>query len=206
MPLVRRSVIVAASLLVAAACSTDGPGRAVSPTAPRLAITTGSVTCPTPIEVGQRAYCSAIFYDQNNDSVPAPRPTWSSSDTTVLRVDTLGAITGIAHGSATVTAADSGVQATTTVTVNLGPTIGISGPATVRRSTSCTWTRTVSGGTAPYSYSWSDTGGNPTGTGTSYTATIVTAADDITLTVTDANGGTSSTTKHVTATTTAPLC
>lgn len=201
--LVQRTLLVAAAAL-AAACTADSAMR--SPTHPRLVVTTGEVICPDTISVGQTAQCVAYFYDENHILISNATPTWGTTTSTLISVNTSGQATGLAVGSAVVQATYGGVSGSKGVYVNPGLSASISPPSTVRRFTSCTWFKSVTGGTKPYTYYWEDSNGNPSGTGTSYTATVVSAADDISLTITDANGVQLTVTKHVTASTTAPLC
>lgn len=80
-------------------------------------------------------------------------------------------------------------------------TAGINGPGTVGNYTTCTFTSTVSGGTAPYSYSWSIAGASSgylslsgasnasvQATGYYYGSWGGTGSVYLLLTVTDANG------------------
>jgi hypothetical protein len=80
---------------------------------------------------------------------------------------------------------------------------GINGPGTVGSYTTCTFTSTVSGGTAPYTYAWSiagasggylslasTTGASVQATGYNYGSYGSTGSVYLLLTVTDANGAT----------------
>lgn len=203
MNLAQRTLLVAAAAL-AAACTADGAMR--SPTHPRLVVTTGTVTCPDTISVGQTAQCVAYFYDENHNLISPTTPTWGTTTSTLISVNASGQATGLAVGSAVVQATYSGVTGSKNVYVKPGLSVSISPPSTVRRFTSCTWFKTATGGTAPYTYSWSIDGGSGESTSSSFTATVISAAADIYLTVTDANGVQLTTTKHISTTTTAPLC
>ncbi len=203
---IQRTLALAAGLLALAACG-DAGRQPVSPdgAAPRLTITSSIVTCPDTISVGQTAQCVAYFYDQNNNLVTTS-PTWSSGTPSLASVSSSGQVTGVAVGSASVQATAGGVTGTRSVYVKPGLTVGISGPSTVRRFTSCTWTRSASGGTAPYTYAWTNDNTHLDGTGVYYTADALRAVLNITLVVTDANGVQATATKSVSATNTAPLC
>lgn len=189
---------------VAPACSPDGAAR--TPTHPRLVVTSGTVTCPDTISVGQTAQCVAYFYDHNNNLISPVTPTWGTSTGTLISVNSSGQATGLAVGNATVQATYSGVTGSKNVYVKPGLTVTISPPSTVRRFTSCTWYKSVSGGTAPYTYYWEIDGGAGTSTSATFTADVISAAADIYLTVTDANGVQKTVTKHITTSTSAPLC
>jgi uncharacterized membrane protein len=68
-------------------------------------------------------------------------------------------------------------------------TASVSGPTTGTISSSLTFNAVVSGGTAPYTYAWAVTGGNPaSGTASSFTTSFATSGMyNVTLTVTDQN-------------------
>ena len=206
MKIVLRTLFLAAAV-VAAACAPDSPARdPLTPNRPRLVVTTGTVTCPDTISVGQTAQCVAYFYDHNNNLVASATPTWGTTTGTLISVNGSGQATGLAVGNATVQATYSGVTGSKNVYVKPGLTVTISPPSTVRRFTSCTWYKSVSGGTAPYTYYWYDENGNPEGYGATYTATTLSASNIIHLTVTDANGVQKSVQKNINSTNTAPLC
>lgn len=201
-----RSLLLAGAL-IAAACAPDGSARdPLGPTHPRMVITTGNVTCPDTIAVGQTAQCVAYFYDENNNLVSNAAVTWSTTTGTLISVNSSGQATGLAVGSASITATAGGVAVSRNVYVKPGLTVTISPPSTVRRFTSCTWFKSVTGGTAPYTYSWEIEGGSVASAGSTLTATVISAAADIYLTVTDANGVQKTVTRHIATNTTAALC
>jgi|GEM_PF-4332415 len=209
MHVVQRSLILAAGLLAFAACG-DTVRQPLSPDGhgPRMTITTSSVTCPDTISVGQTAQCVAYFYDENHNLVSNVTPTWSSTNTSILTANSSGQATGVAVGSASVQATSAGVTGSKSVYVKPGLTVGITGTTLARRWTTCTWYKSASGGTAPYTYYWWDEHGTGSvnNTGTSYQVDMISASDDIYLTVTDANGVQATATKHVNTSSTAPLC
>lgn len=75
-------------------------------------------------------------------------------------------------------------------------TVGITGPDQVNNDWTSTWTATVSGGTAPYTYSWS---GLFYGTSSSVSGSV-SSSDDLYLDVTDAVGTHVSVSKYISAT------
>ena len=196
-----------AAALAAAACSAD-VGGVRQPVGPHFTITTSTVTCPDTISQGQSAQCVAYFYDENHNLVSPVTPTWGTNTPTLDSVSTTGVIKGMAVGLAEVHATSAGVTGSKNVYVKSGLTVSISGPTLARRWTTCTWYRSVSGGTAPYTYQWSDEHGtgSPIDTGISYDVDMISVSDDIYLIVTDANGWTRFATKHVNTSSTAPLC
>lgn len=204
---VPRCFFTIAAAVVATACTAD-TGALRSPVGPRFTITTGTVTCPDTISQGQSAQCVAYFYDEFHNLVTTT-PTWGTNTPTLDSVSTTGVVKGLGVGMGEVHATAVGVTGSKSVYVKSGLTVSILGPTLARRWTTCTYTRSVSGGTAPYTYGWADesAGGSPINTGTTWDVDMISSAgDDIYLTVTDANGWQRSATKHVTVTATAPVC
>lgn len=81
--------------------------------------------------------------------------TWNSSNPSVFSVSPTGVLTARGAGTAALSATVDGVTGTTQVTVRPAISVGIAGATTVGKNSTCTFTSSVSGGTAPYSYSWS---------------------------------------------------
>ena len=81
----------------------------VSPTAPQITI-------------GGSAQLSADPQDANGNSLPGRVVTWMSGDVAIATVDGNGNVTGVAGGSATITATSEGVPGTANVTVGSAPT------------------------------------------------------------------------------------
>jgi uncharacterized protein YjdB len=91
-------------------------------------LTTITVDPPTPsISQGatQQMTASATFQDGSTSTLTGGTSCsgntvcWSSSDTTVATISTGGLLTGIAQGTATITAASGAITGTTTATVDL---------------------------------------------------------------------------------------
>jgi PGAP1-like protein len=83
-------------------------------------------------------------------------------------------------------------------------TASIAGPASVRPNVNCAWQAGVSGGTPPYSYYWTKTGGF-----NGYDSEAVTSfssSGTLYLQVGDANGQSSSTSKAVSVSSSNPIC
>src|SRR5205807_672860 len=93
-----------------------------------------------------------------------------------------------------VTITDSNARTATasaTININAQPLVATNtGPTTGTVGTAVTFTASATGGTAPYTFSWTATGGTPaTGTGASFTTTYnVKGTHVVNATVTDSNG------------------
>lgn len=205
----RRSLAVTAGLVALAACG-DTARQPLAPPGlgPRLTVTSSIVVCPDTISVGQSAQCVAYFYDENNNLVSNATPTWSTTTSSVDAVSSSGVVTGVSVGNGNVKATYSGVTGTKNLYVKPGLSVSIVGPSLVPRWVTCTWSSSVSGGTAPYTYQWSDARGtgNLPDNGTSYSVDMISASDILYLTVTDANGVQQSVSKNVTTSLSAPPC
>ncbi|MEM3454484.1 MAG: PKD domain-containing protein [Thermoproteota archaeon] len=84
----------------------------------------------------------------------------------------------------------SGNNRTATLNVSVSsPSVSISGPTSGTVNTNYTYTASISGGTPPYTYSWSGGGNPPTGNSASFTTQWSTVGTKtISLTVTDSTG------------------
>ncbi|HEX9565878.1 MAG TPA: Ig-like domain-containing protein [Gemmatimonadaceae bacterium] len=108
MRVVRAGAVVA--VLALGACG--GEGELGPP-----AVATVSVTPPTAIvEVGLTTPLAASPRDASGNTLTNP-VTWSSSAATIASVNASGLVTGVAVGSATITAAADGIQGTAAITV-----------------------------------------------------------------------------------------
>ena len=77
--------------------------------------------------VGQVAQFTATLFDADNVALTGRSIAWSSSDASKVRVDATGQITGVAPGTATITASSDGQSATTSVTILAHPVADWSG-------------------------------------------------------------------------------
>jgi hypothetical protein len=93
-----------------------------------------TVDPPTPsISQGltQQMTATATFQDGSTSSLTGGTSCsgstvcWSSSDTTVATITTAGLLTGVAQGTATITAASGAITGTTTATIVLGDVTGL---------------------------------------------------------------------------------
>jgi hypothetical protein len=77
-----------------------------------------SVAPPTPsVNVAATVQLTATTRDAGNNVLVGRPVSWSSNDTTKARVSSSGLVTGVAAGSATITATSEGINGTATVTV-----------------------------------------------------------------------------------------
>jgi hypothetical protein len=106
-----RAALLAATILLAA-CSSD-------PTSVPVLL---SVTITAPkqtIAVGESVQVTAIARDVNGVTIPAAKFTYTTSPTSVLSVNASGVVTGVAPGTASITATSGTViSQSLTFTVN----------------------------------------------------------------------------------------
>jgi uncharacterized protein YjdB len=69
------------------------------------------------LDVGETLSLSSVVRDSNGAILTAYPVTWMSSDPEVARITSAGRVTGMRSGSATITAAADGEQATANITV-----------------------------------------------------------------------------------------
>jgi uncharacterized protein YjdB len=102
--------------------TSEGKGGTASVTVTPVPVATVSVSPPTPsVIVGQTVQLTATTRDANNNVLTGRTVTWSSSNTGIARVSSSGVVTGVAAGSATITATREGKSGTASVTVTLAP-------------------------------------------------------------------------------------
>jgi trimeric autotransporter adhesin len=126
------ALVALATLAVAVSCK----GFFVNPT-----VSTITVDPPTPsVSVGatQQMSASATFSDGSGSSLKGGTSCtgntvcWSSSDMTIATITTGGLLTGVAPGTASITATSSAITGTTTATVTLGNVTGLNvNPTTI---------------------------------------------------------------------------
>lgn len=160
---------------------------------------------PTTVNVGGNRQLTATAKDQYGAAMSGYTFTWSSSNTAAATVGSTGLVTGVAPGSATITASTGGKSGSASVTVSYpAPSVSISGPSWVTRYQSAQYTAAANGGSTPYTYQWRTRQGNSStwfswqswySTGsTNYTFSSVNGCgitrNQIEVKVTDANGAT----------------
>lgn len=200
-----KASLALAAVVATAACADAGALTSADGSSPLLTLTTVSVVCPDTIMVGQTAQCIHYAYDENNNLISGTTASWSTSTPSLISVTSSGSITGLAVGNAVVQATSGGVTGSRNVYVKPGISVSLAdGPGQVRRYDTCTWRASASGGTWPYTYSWTpSTGGN----GYEWTgSTISSVGFTLKVTVTDANGVKATQSRYITVSTSAPLC
>jgi SprB repeat len=114
------------------------------------------------------------------------------------------ALASAGAGAATALAAPAAAPAGT-VAPSEAVTVFIGGLRRINRQATCTWEANVSGGTAPYTYSWSTVNGGGYGVEATWYGGFP-SSGTLTVTVTDALNATATTTINVAAITNGPLC
>jgi hypothetical protein len=175
----------------------NGPSLSVGPTSQVV------VHCPPKVQVATGGQCYAFGLDSlgfyANHSVSA----WSSSSIPILVVSSSGQLLGQSAGTATVYATVDGITGSTTVPVRTGtdPTVSIDGMPVIQPNVQCAYTAIPSGGTAPFTYTWSITSGSATGTASGDTWTGSSSATGasfvLKVVATDVDGRKSSDTQSV---------
>lgn len=158
-----------------------GPSFSAGPT------TQVQVICPAKVQVGDGGQCYAFGLDSLGFYSTHGASSWSSSSIGTLVVSSTGQLLGQTAGTVTVSATVSGVTGNTSVAVrtDVDPTVTIDGPPVIKPSTSCSFTAIPSGGTAPFTYTWSVTSGSASGSasGDTWTGSSAVASASFTLKV-----------------------
>ncbi len=107
---------------VADGTTTGGSNPPPPPPPPVPVVTTVSVS-PTSasVQVGATTPLSATVKDQNGNPMTGQTVSWSSDKTGIATVNSSGVVSGVAAGSATITATSSGKSGTATITVTAAP-------------------------------------------------------------------------------------
>jgi uncharacterized protein YjdB len=93
---------------------------AVTPTTP-VATTVTVSPASVSMTIGTTSALQATVKDQNGNGMAAQPLTWSTSNAAVATVSAAGVVTGLAAGSATITAVSSNLSGTSTISVTSGP-------------------------------------------------------------------------------------
>ena len=146
--------VMAVSVLVTA-CGGDSSGP------PAVKVVSVS-SLATQVEVGATAQFTATAKDGKGNTLSGRALTWSASPATVASVDNAGVVTGVAPGTATITATSEGVSGTASITVlqvpvasvvidNRTPTVRQGGTAQLNALALDAIGRTLSGRTITWS-------------------------------------------------------
>lgn len=218
--LVRRLGFLALAAMVAGCGDREVTGaaeRIPAPDAPRMAVGPTAnvvVQCPTKLEVGSTAPCVAYGYDANGKYTSSSATSWGSSNTGVATISN-GTLTAVGAGTVNIVATVGGITGSlptqlsvVSATTGGGGTLSvlITGRNSILPNQYCEYYANVSGGTAPYTYSWSQTTG--TGLGASSDSYLAKSSTNFVLTVnvTSSNGATGTATKSVSVSSSAGTC
>jgi pimeloyl-ACP methyl ester carboxylesterase len=163
------------------------------------------------IAVTKTTQLQAKAYDVLGNVVSGRPTTWTSGTPSVATVSSTGLVTGLVPGQSVVTAKIDGYSATGTIVVTAAPPPGITnvsigGPGVVRGGSVCTWTATVTGGTAPYSYRWTKNGVAVGDDLSSLTLSTPTSQFTLALTVTDSHSSSKAGSRTVSVSSSAAVC
>src|SRR2546425_425171 len=122
-------VTAGAATLTATSEGKSGTAAITVNTVPVAAVTVNPATAS--VQVGQTVQLSAIPRDANGNPLAGRTVSWGSSNPAVATVSASGLVTGVAAGSATITATSEGQSGTATITVNTVPVAAVTvNPAT----------------------------------------------------------------------------
>ena len=113
-------------------------GKSGTSTLTVTAVPVASVTVspsPATVQQGSTVQLTATPKDANGNPLSGRVVTWSSNNTAVARVNGSGLVTGVAAGTATITATSEGQSGTSDVTVTLAPVVSVAvtpSPASVQ--------------------------------------------------------------------------
>lgn len=153
----------------------------------------------------------AYAYDAFGVGVPNKLATWQSSNTSIATVTSSGFVTSKGIGTATITATIDGVSQNVPITVRTTPStvlsnVSISGPWDMRPYAQCYFSVSKSGGTAPFTYSWT-VDGAPVSSSSGYFATAPASGHfTLEITVTDYTGDHLTAYQDVDVSSSAPVC
>lgn len=167
-------------------------------------VTLAPITGPTNVSFSSPTTANCVYKSWSTSASGGTSPysyTWSINGTQVGTGTSHTRLVCPFQGSATlsVTATDSSAPQKSatqsqTVTGSIELALAINGPTSVSFTSSTaacesqTWNASASGGTSPYSYTWS-IGGTEVGTGTSYTRPVCPLDADFTLSATATDSG-----------------
>ncbi|HET7565570.1 MAG TPA: Ig-like domain-containing protein [Gemmatimonadaceae bacterium] len=99
--------------------TSEGKSASATVTVTPMPVASVSVSPSTAsVDVGKTVQLGATTRDQNGNSLTGRSVAWSSSNSTIASVDGSGKVTGVAAGTATITATSEGKNGSATITVN----------------------------------------------------------------------------------------
>jgi len=104
-----------------AVCSAGGTSVTTEPPPTPVVTTVGVLPATTSIQVGTTQSLAATVKDQFGEVMTGQSVTWSTNNASAASVDGAGVVTGVAAGSATISAASAGKTGTSVVTVTAAP-------------------------------------------------------------------------------------
>jgi uncharacterized protein YjdB len=132
-------------------------GSTLSESAPPPVVTTVTVSpSSASVAVGATTPLQATVKDQNGSVMTGQTITWSSNNTAAAAVSSSGVVTGVAAGSATITAATAGISGTAGITVTAVPVTPVVTTVTVAPTSASV----VAGATTPLTATVKDQNGS----------------------------------------------
>lgn len=196
---------------LAGACGEGAGARGgISPTAPRLSGATTHVTvnCPTTMEYGTSATCTAYGYDSTNVFTSSNVTSWTSANTSLATITSGGVVTaGNTTGTDSIRAVIDGVTGVTAIRIVAPLSVTLNGPTSQRPNAQCFYSAQVTGGIGAYSYSWTQQSGSGSSDGDNgWFATAGTVSFRLTVTVTDGASRTATASRVISVSSSAPVC
>jgi uncharacterized protein YjdB len=191
------TALVPGSASITVMCEGQSAASSITVTAPAVASVTVTPS-PATVSAGATVQLSAVAKDASGAVIPGMTVAWSTSNSAVASVDNNGLVTGVASGSAQITATIGGVlgvadisvpAASSTATVQVAPTTA---SLVVGQQVALTATpRDASGAPVPNpSITWTmSVTGKATLSGTTGSSINATAVDSGVVTVTATSGG-----------------
>lgn len=205
------------AVLLAAACDrgaleTRGDESSITP-GDRPSLSVGTMTqvkivCPGKIQDGAHGYCWAYGVDANGFYTSDYGGTFSTSTAALIAMTSTGNFVAKDPGTAVVNVNLNGVTGTLNVPIYNGvdPTVSMSGINLAKPNQVCSYTATVSGGDAPYTYAWTATS-PATGSASGNTWTGSSSGNyTLSVTVGDASGRTATASRNIVVLSGAPDC
>ena len=139
-----------AAIVLLGAC---GGGGSDAPSPPAAVATVSVTASTTSLNVGSTLQLTAVPRDVSGNSIAGLSATWLSSNQGVAAVNGSGLVTGIAVGSATITATVSGIPGSTVLSVAaVVPTQAATVDATINLDFSPSQVDIVAGGTVTWRF------------------------------------------------------